>query len=121
MQDCNNMIQTLVWNHFSLGSPESQYRLYVNGYASSNMLLKDLCKNNGRPFSTFDRPDADNCALQLRTGWWYNYCTDTLPTGKYDLCGPYTPPGGFYDGLFYNDWLGRGYSLKYFRMVLAHF
>ncbi|KAH3741972.1 microfibril-associated glycoprotein 4-like [Dreissena polymorpha] len=120
MQDCNNVVTTLVWYHFSLGSPASRYTLYVNSYASGNVLPDDLSHNNGMPFSTIDRPDVNNCALHMRAGWWYTYCTYALPTGKlYPQCGPYTPLGGFYDGLFYSDWRGFGYSLKYFSMAIS--
>ncbi|KAH3827919.1 fibrinogen-like protein 1 [Dreissena polymorpha] len=122
MQDCNNVIRTLAWNHFSLGSPASRYTLYVNSFASGHVLPDDLSHNNGMPFSTIDRQDVNNCAVQMRAGWWYNYCTYTLPTGKYyPLCGPYTPPGGFYDGMFYKDWRGFGYSLRFFRMALSRY
>ncbi|KAH3827927.1 hypothetical protein DPMN_129873 [Dreissena polymorpha] len=108
----------LVWNHFSLGSP--RYRLNITGYASGHVLPDDLSHNNGMLFSSIDEPDANNCAVNMRAGWWYNNCTYTLPTGRYYVyCGHYPPRNQFYDGLFYKDWRGFGYSMTYFRMALS--
>ena len=53
-------------------------------------------------------------------GWWYNYCAYALLNGLYYTGGPYTPSGGYYDGIYWRDWLGYGYSLRFTRMSLSH-
>ncbi|KAH3707780.1 hypothetical protein DPMN_067195 [Dreissena polymorpha] len=119
MQDCQNTLKTIVYSHFSLG-PKPDYKLNIYGYASDKVLPDDFSANNGRPFATIDKQDEHACALHMRAGWWYNFCSNTLPTGKYyQPCGPYTPPGQYYDGLYYTDWRGRDYSLKFFKMELS--
>ena len=106
--------------HFAIGPEVDGYRLSIGGYRSSHVLPDDLSHNNQMRFATYDRPDVHNCATNQRGGWWYNYCTLVLPTGKYYPGGHYVPlPGKFYDGIYYKDWLGFGYSLKYIKMELS--
>ena len=72
---------------------------------------------NGMYFYTPDRYDQNHCAVNMRCGWWFNYCAYTLPNGHYYPNGPYTP-GAYYDGIYWKDWLGFGYSLKFISMSL---
>ncbi|KAH3700060.1 hypothetical protein DPMN_075027 [Dreissena polymorpha] len=93
MQDCQNTRKTIVYSHFSLGS-KPDYKLNIYRYASDKVRPEDFSANNGRPFATYDKLDDHECALHMRAGWWYNFCSNTLPTGKYyKPCGSYTPPG----------------------------
>ena len=55
----------------------------------------------------------------ILAGWWYNYCAYALLNGLYYQAGPYTPSGGYYDGIYWKDWLGYGYSLRFTRMMLS--
>lgn len=70
-------------------------------------------------FQTYDYPDQNQCAVHMRAGWWYNYCAYALLNGHYYSGGPYIPTGGFYDGIFWKDWRGFGYSLKFVSMVVS--
>ncbi|XP_045169269.2 fibrinogen-like protein 1 [Mercenaria mercenaria] len=120
LQDWKNIIKTIQYNYFVLGPANQRYPLHIGEYISSHILPDDFWHSNGMPFATIDVPDTRNCAVNMRAGWWYNYCTYALPTGRYYFGGPYTPSGSFYDGIFYSDWHGMGYSLKYIRMDLYH-
>lgn len=119
LQNWGNEIKTIQYNYFSLGSWTKRFPLRIGGYVSSHVLPDDFSHNNGMPFSTIDRPDRHSCALHQGGGWWYNYCTFTLPTGHYYTGGAYNPIGQYYDGIYYKDWLGYGYSLKYIKMELS--
>lgn len=121
LQDWAYRTKVLRYNYFFLGSPSQRYQLHIGGYVSSSILADDFGHNNGMPFATIDRPDAHNCAIHQKAGWWYNYCTYTLPTGFRYNGGHYTPSGGFYDGIYYKDWLGYGYSLMYIKMELSRY
>ena len=55
----------------------------------------------------------------MSVGWWYNFCTLTLPTGRYYPGCHYSPVGKYYDGIFYRDWHGFAYSLLYYKMELS--
>jgi len=121
LQDWSHAIKTLRYNSFSLGSYSDRFRLSISGYVSSNVLPDDLSFNNNMIFATYDQPDHNNCAGNQKAGWWYNYCTYTLPTGHYYQNGPYTPTSSFYDGIYYNDWHGYGYSMKFIKFELSRY
>ncbi|XP_067942326.1 angiopoietin-related protein 6-like [Watersipora subatra] len=119
-------VQLIDWNgnqrsgtyaHFVVGPPSDRYRLQIGGFYGN--MVDDLSYNNNMQFSTYDYPDVYNCAVNQRVGWWYNYCSYALLNGFYYSGGPYTPSGGFYDGIYWKDWLGFGYSLKYTRMLVS--
>lgn len=120
LQDWNHVIKVLQYKHFHVGPWSQQFPLSIGGYVSGHVLPDDFSHNNGMLFATYDKPDRHQCAINQKAGWWYNYCTYTLPTGfYYHTGGPYTPSGPFYDGIYYSDWLGFGYSLKYIRLELS--
>ncbi|XP_045166602.2 fibrinogen-like protein 1 [Mercenaria mercenaria] len=119
LQDCKNTIKVIRYNYFRLGPAYQRYPLRIGSYVSSSVLPDDFYHNNGMQFATIDRPDHHNCATHQRGGWWYNYCSFSLPTGRYYIGCYYKPSGGFYDGIYYKDWHGFGYSLKYIKMELS--
>ncbi|XP_052781875.1 microfibril-associated glycoprotein 4-like [Mya arenaria] len=120
MQDWSNQTKVVRYNNFRLGTAAEGYRLTIGGYHSANSDLPDnLYHNNGARFATPDKPDTQNCATNQGGGWWYNYCTFTLPTGHYYSGGSYTPPASYYNGIYYKDWHGFAYSLKYIKMELS--
>ncbi|KAK3104167.1 hypothetical protein FSP39_024993 [Pinctada imbricata] len=116
MQDWNNNIRTARYSHFKLQDSYS-YTLSIGGYSGN--VPDDLSHNNNMRFATYDKPDIHHCATNQHAGWWYNYCTNALPNGKYYYYGPYPPSGGWYDGIYWSDWLGYNYSLKYISMTLS--
>lgn len=117
MQDWHGNNRNVRYNHFSVSSAP-YFQLNIYGFQGD--VPDDLFHNNGSYFATYDRPDPNQCAVHQKGGWWYNYCTFALPTGQYYYGGPYTPTGGFYDGIYWKDWLGYGYSLKFISMTLSN-
>lgn len=120
MHDWHGNIQIIQYNYFVLGPAIHRYPLHIGKYVTSHVLPDDFSFGDGMQFATIDRPDINNCAYHQKGGWWYNYCTLTLPTGHYYQYGPYTPSAGFYDGIYYKDWHGFGYSLKHIKLELYH-
>lgn len=107
-----------IYSHFSIAGESDRYRLTL-GASSGTFGYDDLAANNGMQFATIDRPDANRCASSMHAGWWYNYCSYALPNGKFYNGGAYpVPPSGYWDGIYYKDWTGYNYSLKYFTMTL---
>lgn len=117
MQDWHGNNRNVRYSHFSV-SPAPYFQLNIYGFQGD--VPDDLSHNNGANFATYDRPDPNQCAAHQKGGWWYNYCTFALPTGQYYHGGPYTPTGGYYDGIYWKDWLGYGYSLKFLSMTLSN-
>lgn len=117
MQDWHGNNRNVRYSHFSV-SPAPYFQLNIFGFQGD--VPDDLSHNNRANFATYDRPDPNQCAAHQKGGWWYNYCTFALPTGQYYHGGPYTPTGGYYDGIYWKDWLGYGYSLKYISMTLSN-
>nr|XP_034307762.1 angiopoietin-related protein 2-like [Crassostrea gigas] len=117
MQDWHGNNRSVRYSHFSV-SPQPYYYLNIHGFQGD--VLDDLSHNNGAYFTTFDRYDAEHCAIHQKGGWWYNNCTSALPTGQYYHGGPYTPTSRYYDGIYWKDWQGYGYSLKFISMTLSN-
>ena len=76
----------LHYNQFSVGSPNTEYRLSIGGYTggiSDYFTAGDQPTNNAK-FSTYDNDnDATsggfNCAVHYKSGWWFNQCVDINP------------------------------------------
>ena len=115
LQDWNHNLKEIYYK-FALGPAFNAYFSHYQG-----TLPDDFSYNNGMPFSTYDRDSTHyGCAKAVLAGWWYNHCTYTLPTGHYYLNGYYpVHTGEMGDGIFYADWYGVNYSLKYIRIDLA--
>ena len=115
MQDWYGNNQIVVYRYFKLLDP-TFFNLSIGGFHGN---VKDsMAFSNNMRFATYDSPDQHNCATHQHAGWWYNYCAYALLNGKY-YRGPYTPTGGFYDGTYWEGWLGFGYSLRFVSMVLS--
>ena len=56
-----------------------------------------------------------NCALEFKSGWWYNECNYSNLNGKY-LVGFHSSYG---EGVDWAPWLGFNYSLKKTKMMIA--
>ena len=103
------------YSYFHVMDRTQYYQMFINGFSGD--VADDMSQSNGMYFYTPDHPDQYNCAGNMHAGWWYHYCTDTLPNGVY-YYGPYKPTGPYYDGIFWKDWLGFGYSLKFISMTV---
>uniref|UniRef100_A0A0B7A0U2 Fibrinogen C-terminal domain-containing protein n=1 Tax=Arion vulgaris TaxID=1028688 RepID=A0A0B7A0U2_9EUPU len=117
MQDWSGNSKNAVYSGFYLEDRTTRYRLHVGPYQGT--LPDELSYHNNMPFSTVDAPDPQGCAANMKAGWWYNYCAYTLPTGIYYTGGWYTPSGTMYDGIYWKDWYGYNYSLKFFSMTIS--
>lgn len=118
MEDFNGNRREITYQYFKVEGADQSYRLsIVNAYGN---VPDDLSYNSNCYFYTYDRPDPHGCATQMTAGWWYNYCTLAHPNGQYYPGGQYTPTTGMYNGIFWKDWLGFGYSLRYIRMTLSY-
>ncbi|CAL1540357.1 unnamed protein product [Lymnaea stagnalis] len=117
MQDWAGNNQNAVYSGVYLENRDTRYRLHVGAYRGS--LPDELTYHNNMPFSTYDAPDPYGCAANMKAGWWYNFCAYTLPTGIYYNGGWYTPGGSMYDGIFWKDWYGYNYSLKFISWTLS--
>jgi len=109
---------TATYGYFSIGTQSQGWPISVGSFYGS--VPDDLSYSNGRVFYTSDVPDPNSCALNQHGGWWYNYCSYAFLNGKYYYGGRYTPPGQFYDGIYWKDWLGYDYSLKQVTMAVSH-
>nr|AJA37902.1 fibrinogen-related protein [Littorina littorea] len=117
MQDWSGTNQNVRYQDFRVLPQDNRYQMFVSGY--SGTLPDDFSYHNGMTFQTYDYPDQNKCAVNMGAGWWYNYCAYVLLNGHYYNGGHYTPTSGFYDGIYYKDWNGYGYSLKFVSMVVS--
>ena len=118
MQDWSGNNRYMTYSKFKIGTESQRYMLTIGG--AGGQLMDDMAFSNNMMFYTYDSPDAHACATNQKAGWWYNYCSYALLNGVYYYGGSYTPTGGFYDGIFWKDWMGFGYSLKFVSMTLYH-
>lgn len=118
MQDFKGSNRNAHYSTFKVQPKESGYLLTVGGF-TGYPLADDLGHSNGMKFYTYDTPDPHRCALQMKAGWWYNYCAYTLLNGYYYPPGPYKPWGALFDGLFWQSFGGFSNSLKYAQMAVS--
>lgn len=117
MSDWHGNNRYATYNHFQVRDHTGKYQLSISGFSGN--VPDDMSVSNGMYFTTLDYPDTHSCATHMKAGWWYNYCAFALPNGVYYTGGPYTP-GQYYDGIFWKDWMGFGYSLKFISMSVSH-
>lgn len=108
------------YGEFYVDSQDKGYALTVDDFGGTGGLVDDLKDSNGRPFYATDYPDPLNCAVHYRGGWWFNRCAKAFLNGYHYPQGKYTPPGQFYDGIYWIDWLGADYSLQFVTMAVTH-
>lgn len=74
------------YEHFSVDSEETGYRLHVSGYSGN--ATNALSYQDGMAFSAKDR-DMDisttDCAANYRGGWWFSHCQHANLNGRYLL------------------------------------
>ncbi|XP_014473996.1 PREDICTED: protein scabrous-like [Dinoponera quadriceps] len=74
------------YEHFSVDSEETGYRLHVAGYSGN--ATDALSYQDGMAFSAKDR-DMDisttDCAANYRGGWWFSHCQHANLNGRYSL------------------------------------
>lgn len=74
------------YEHFTVDSEETGYRLHVSGYSGN--ATDAFSYQNGMAFSAKDR-DMDisttDCAANYRGGWWFSHCQHANLNGRYSL------------------------------------
>ncbi|XP_032688504.1 protein scabrous-like [Odontomachus brunneus] len=74
------------YEHFSVDSEETGYRLHVSDYSGN--ATNALSYQDGMAFSAKDR-DMDisttDCAANYRGGWWFSHCQHANLNGRYSL------------------------------------
>ncbi|XP_011169432.1 protein scabrous [Solenopsis invicta] len=74
------------YEHFTVDSEETGYRLHVSGYSGN--ATDALSYQDGMAFSAKDR-DMDisttDCAANYRGGWWFSHCQHANLNGRYTL------------------------------------
>ena len=83
----------LHYNQFSVGSASEKYPLTVGGFTGVGTDRFASEPLNGMKFST---PDSDNdkhsshnCAVNYKSGWWYNRCTHINVNQQHPYHGSY--------------------------------
>ena len=69
----------LHYNWFSVGRSREKYPLTIGGFTHGRVDWFASHQVNGMKFSTPDNDNdasSGNCAIQWKSGWWYNNCTD---------------------------------------------
>lgn len=119
MQDYRGNNKNARYSSFHVLPYSTAFRMYVAGFTQSGGLIDDFGLHNNRTFQTYDYPDPDNCATYMKGGWWYNYCAYAYLNGIYYPPGPYQPSGSYYDGIYWKDWYGYNFSLKFVSMEVS--
>lgn len=120
LQDWAGSSVALTYKKFTVLPQDNRYQMQISGYVGPAG-LDDLSYHNGATFQTYDYPDPNNCAVYMRAGWWYNYCAYALLNGRYYNGGSYpTPASGYNDGIYWRDWRGYNYSMKFVSMVVSN-
>ncbi len=114
MQDWSGNSRYLTFTHFMVLPESNRYQMSISGPYGN--IPDDMSYSNGCQFGTYDNPDYYHCAVNMHAGWWYNYCAYAMPNGHYYVGGPYPHTGGFYDGIYWKDWHGYDYALKFIAM-----
>ena len=75
----------LHYNWFSIGSASEEYPLTIGGFTGVGTDFFAHHPLNGMKFSTPENDNdihkhGSNCAAGHKSGWWYNGCSDIIPT-----------------------------------------
>ena len=116
LQDWSGNTRYISYSQFNVYDEANYYRLIIN--KAFGNVPDDMSFSNGMYFYTPDRHDAHDCAQNMHSGWWYNYCAYAHLNGVFHPGGAYRPTQNWYNGIFWKDWMGFGYSLKFVSMSL---
>lgn len=107
------------YRQFMVGSESTNYKLSVSMYSGN--AGDSLSTQNEMAFTTKDRDNdlaGDNCAIRHPGAWWYKHCMTSDLNGEYF----YTKnPRGSWNGIHWNGWKGKDYSLKGSQMMMRIF
>ncbi|XP_041377213.1 ryncolin-1-like [Gigantopelta aegis] len=109
LEDMEGNTRFALYKNFSLASEQDSFRPSLGEYSGN--AGNSLAVHNGQKFTAKDR-DLDislgNCAQKFKGAWWYKNCMVSNLNGQY-LAGNHS---SFGDGVNWNGWLGKRYSLK---------
>ena len=106
---------TANYKFFSVGNPNTKYRLNVAGYTGT--AGDSLIGHNNLTFSTHDQDNDtwnSNCAKTFSGAWWYSNCHSSNLNGLY-LSGGHASHA---NGVNWYAFKGHYYSLKFTEMKL---
>ncbi|XP_025102261.1 ficolin-1-like isoform X2 [Pomacea canaliculata] len=110
LREVNGESHYAEYSSFSVGGPETNYRLNVSGY--SGTAGDSMEYQNTLSFTTNDRDNdkyPDNCAAVFHGAWWYNDCHTSHLNGLYKVDGAVG-----YDAIIWyyvhNDWRSFTFS-----------
>lgn len=75
---------------FQVEDAANNYRLQISGYDPASTAGDGMSNSNGQEWSTADNDNdisGRNCALSLKSGWWFHACHDSNPLGVYGADG----------------------------------
>ena len=101
------------YSFFSVGNSGTNYSLNIAGYTGTAGDSLDV--HNGMQFSTKDRDNDQHfqsCAITRQGAWWYNSCD------KSNLNGPYRSGQSGPQGVVWDTFLNKEFSLKFAQMKL---
>ncbi|XP_025102269.1 ficolin-1-B-like [Pomacea canaliculata] len=117
LREVNGESHYAEYSSFSVGGPETNYRLTVSGYSGN---AGDSMENhNSMSFSTYDRDndkDSYNCATRHQGAWWFNFCGNSNLNGLYKADGA-VDLNGIMWYLAHND--GRSFTFSEMKLKPA--
>ncbi|ESO03072.1 hypothetical protein HELRODRAFT_80744, partial [Helobdella robusta] len=116
LEDFESVVRCALYSTFSVGPPESNYKLTVGGYSGD--AGDSLSQHDSGQFSTYDADhdtNNENCAAYFKGGWWYMNCHHSNLNGLY-LRGNLESIGV---GVSWSTFQGNQYSLKFTEMKMA--
>ncbi|KAM3933423.1 angiopoietin-2-like [Leptodactylus fuscus] len=117
LQDWDGNEAYSLYDVFSLGNEENNYRLNVRGYSGTAGRTSSFA-STGTDFST---KDVDNdgcsckCAQYATGGWWFDACGPSNLNGIYYKSGSGPPK---YNSIKWHYWKGPSHGLKSVSMLI---
>ncbi|XP_025102259.1 ficolin-1-like [Pomacea canaliculata] len=108
LRDVNGESYYAEYSSFSVGGPETNYRLTVSTYSPEAMrfLSDGMAYHNSQSFSTYDRDNdkyPGNCAAEFHGAWWFNTCFNSDLNGRYKANGATGTDGITWTNIHYDD------------------
>jgi len=105
------------YDDFFVGGQACKYKLVRLGEYCGDA-VDSLRYHVGFAFSTMDRDNAALCAKTYKGAWWFGGCHESNLNGEYKPVGVIST---FAEGIDWNGWRGRYYSLKRSEMKIRSY
>ncbi|ESO03073.1 hypothetical protein HELRODRAFT_80835, partial [Helobdella robusta] len=115
LEDFESVVRCALYSTFSVGPPESNYKLTVGGYSGD--AGDSLGSHIDKQFSTHDADHTgpNKCTARFKGAWWYGKCHHSNLNGLY-LRGAHDT---YADGVNWFAFRGYHHSLKFTEMKIA--